>query len=63
MDSISYSSLRYHFADFILRNKTNKEEIRTVVELAGEIDGVRDLPDFYDNGTLIKECKKIREEN
>lgn len=56
---ISEQTIKETFADYILCNRTNKHDIRIVIELAGELDGVRDLPDYYDNGTLIAECKKI----
>ena len=55
--------IRYNFADFILRNQTNKATVRTMIEFASTFDGVLDLPEYYDNGPLIKECKKIMEEN
>jgi len=55
--------IRYNFADFILNSRTNKAAIRTMIEFASTFDGVLDLPEYYDNGTLIKECEKIREEN
>jgi hypothetical protein len=61
---MSEKSLRYIFADFIMRNRTNKNHIRVVAELAGLIDEVSDLADYYDNGTLFKECENIiKEEN
>lgn len=62
MDYISHDNLREVFANFILNNRTSQQKIRTMAEFAGGCDGLRDLSDCYDKGTLIAECKKIRED-